>query len=382
MRSLIIAFITLATAAVAATAVLAVDEDDRSLTLASVSTEGFRFPDKNTIDLLIETKTTLFDEEVLKSIGGARDGYRLRVKFDERWQPVARQIDLLWSGDGLFGHPMLNGNAAETYLHVRDDGSMVRFHRKNGDLFALQAFDEKSRTWGPEEGAAAILCNSPRNLRTCGNRWECIETGDPPTGVAVYDLEQRKQVKDEWLETTITANLKHADFRGGTGMHISNEKNYVLLGQRRPDRDEFVLFGFGMIGTTKYVGPRGTSIRGIYEARDGRAAVLFVSRPDIVYAHEIDRRSVDRTIDFKEVRRVRSEPFYAATHATWYHAENRTIVGVDTNYDIVEPSPSIEFTSKARVVRWNLESGNFTETAVPVGEHFHVVDRHVVPKSP
>jgi hypothetical protein len=383
LRSLMVAFIALATAAVTETGAAAVEGEAHTLTTVSVLPDGCRFPDKSTIDILVKTGTTLVDDKAGKSIRGANDGYRIRVKFDERWQPISRQVDLLWSGDGRFGHPMLNHNHAEIYLHARDDGAMLRFTRTEGNHFTEMAFNEKTRTWEPESAARAITLEDVYgNLRTSGHRWNCVENEKPPTDVTILDIDQVKHVNDEWLKTTIITNLKRADFGRGTGMHISNEKNFVLLGQRRPDRDEFVLFGFGMNGTTTYVGPPGTYIRGIYEARDGRAAVVFASENDMVFAHEIDRQVVGQTINFKDVRQVRSKTRNNATHATWYHSENHTIVGVDTDFDIVAPSPAIVFKSKARVARWNLETNSLTETEVPIGEQFHLVDRRVVPKSP
>lgn len=346
----------------------------------TLDASSVRFPDKNSVDVLLATSTDFFDRKTSKALH-ASDGYRLRLKFDDRWQLVQQQIDPAWSGvRGFFCDPKFDPyDGVETYVHVRDDGSMARFSRTGDEAFSRQAFDEEARKWGPPVAVKVPRRSGSFNLTTEGGRWLCVEQGKPPTSVMIYDLEQDKVVEDEWLESTILKNFQFTDIWNGT--RISNEKTFVMFKHGHRDRTEFLLFGFGMPGVTKLVAPAKVRDRALHESRGGRAAIVFNAEPDVIYAHEIDRRSAGRIVDFKDVKRAESKSLYNAMHNVRYHGENRTVVGIDADRRPVQVGPAA-FEAKARVVRWKLETGKISETIVPFAEQFQLVDRHVVPKGP
>ena len=354
---------------------------DDVLTTASLSFSS-RSPAKNSVDLLIETATTVFDENDNESKLAGQDGYRMRLTFDDDGRIVGRETVKVWTGSGLFGHAMLNGNYVDTYVHVGDDGSMRRFLRKSKSDFTWQEFDEKSKTWGQESAKQSVPRVFGRNLRTEGHRWECIEHDKSPVGVDIYNLDLLTSIKDDWLERTIKTNLRRASFTLGNGIRVSNEKNFVVLEQSLDEYEEFELFGRGMTGSTSFKAPQGTYVRAVSESEDGRAAIIFSLEPDTVYAHEIDPHTVERSFNLKDLKQVRSKSLRDAGYDVWYHADAHSIVGVDTDFDVVTPSRTLTFKANARIVRWNLKTGEVVETTVPVGEQFHIVDRHVVPKVP
>lgn len=344
----------------------------------ALDVSSLRFPDKNSVDLLLTTSTSFFDDKTSKALY-ANDGYRLRLKFDDRRQVVKQQIDRTWSGaKGYYVHPKNDQYEANTCVHVREDGSMTRFMRIADEGFDSQVFDEVTRTWGKSVTVKVKpwSVSGSFNLTHEGGRWQCVEQGKPPTSVKVYDREQDKEVKDKWLETTILNHFQVADIWNET--RISNEKNFVLFKQGHRDRTEFHLFGFGMPGSTKFNAPASVRARALREAGGGRAAIVFNSEPDLIYAHEIELRNAARIVDFKNVKRVQSKSLYNAMYDVHYHGENRTIVGVDED-SLPARIGSAAFEAKVRVVRWSLETGDISETVIPYGAMFQLVDRHVVP---
>jgi hypothetical protein len=360
--------------------------DDAEVSQASFDTPWCRSSAHDTVDLLLSSDTYVFDSNELKSKLAGLDGYRMRVTFDDQGRLVRHQIDPIWSfgkgsRGGFFTHPMFGGNVGDMHVHVRDDGSIRRFLREEADTFLWQDFVERTRTWGEWSAMAALPHVRWGNLVTEGNRWQCVELGEPISQIAVFDTDSMKRVEDPWLVDTLIANLKQVDFKRSE-LRVSNRKNFVLRKLSRDDHNEFTLFGRGMDGPIKFVAPPGARIRAVSESDDMRAAVIFGLYPEKVYVHEVDRGQANRTFDLENAAQVRSKTLCDAAYDVWYHAADRSIVGVDADFEVATPSPTIKFTAKARVARWNLKTGKVLETTIPYGEHFHVADRHVFPKQP